>query len=336
MASQKDTLESNSFKQCTLGGKSIDVPDSDKSKRSRDSKSPVAKKPKQEPLRIGQLRDDVQAFIRKDAAERNLPGPLYQQKLSESLGTTASASAAASTMETTANPTASCTKEQAGSPPDEKREDDLLRAIIDESGTPVDNGEKDDIEVLPEPKASRDKREKKGSAEGQNYECEAESQVSPDSCAKASMSIPPRDSSTPCQEKDPASSVLESRDIASARQQKAVTPPSIQPSDGVPKAENELNDEKVYALIHEIHIKFDTMALAVGEPGGPSINRVRSLLAELPTAVCDMGDLPNIQKDISQKQRLGKHQMRELLRRIGFFCVFLENKYMAKIADKCS
>ena len=333
MASQKDTLESNSFKQCTLGGKSIDVPDSDKSKRSRDSKSPVAKKPKQEPLRIGQLREDVQAFIRKDAAERNLPGPLYQQKLSESLGTTASASAAASTMETPANPAANCTKEQAGSPPDEKREDDLLRAIIDESGTAVDNDEKADIEVLPEPKPYRHNGEKSGQ---QNYECETESQVSPDSSAKASKSIPPRESCTPCQEKDPASSVLESRDIASARQQKAVTPPSIQPSDGVPKAENELNDEKVYALIHEIHIKFDTMALAVGEPGGPSINRVRSLLAELPTAVCDMGDLPNIQKDISQKQRLGKHQMRELLRRIGFFCVFLENKYMAKIANKCS
>ena len=283
MASQEEPLESSSFKQCTLGDKNLHVPDSDKEKRSRDSKSPVTKKPKQEPLRIGQLRGDVQDFLRKEAAERNLPGPLYQQKLSESLGSNASASTATSTMNILTNPAESCTKERAGGSPDEPREDDLLRAIIDESGTAADNDADTDVKVLPEPKPSHN-FEEKGNPKGQNYECEAESQATPD---------------------------------------------------GVPEAEKKFNNEQVYTLIRDIHSKVDTMLCAVGEPGGPSITRVRSLLAELPEAVCDLGDLPNIQRDLSEKQRLGKHQMREILRRIGFFCVFLENKYMAKLAKEC-
>ena len=143
MASQDDAEETQTPTRPTLKTVLMDSPVQEKRKCERDGEVPDAKRPKPEPLRISELREDVQMFIRADAKERNLPGPMYQQKLSESFGRLAPKDAAGSTMENPTDMTPSHTPPMPSAPEDKSQDEDPLRAITAESKvvTDADAGE---------------------------------------------------------------------------------------------------------------------------------------------------------------------------------------------------
>ena len=328
MASQDDAEETQTPTRPTLKTVLMDSPVQEKRKCERDGEVPDAKRPKPEPLRISELREDVQMFIRADAKERNLPGPMYQQKLSESFGRLAPKDAAGSTMENPTDMTPSHTPPMPIAPEDKSQDEDPLRAITAESKvvTDADAGEEmtdagkenggQAAAAATQQRDDKDQTQYKLPANRDNACKDTASEVSCTHCPGAG-SVPSGD---------------ESCDTEATGEDETLAHASIQPPDGVPEAESQLSDKTTYAVLLEMHNKFEMMGRNVGERGGSSISRIRSAIAELPARLQDIGDMPNIKKDLAERHRLGKHQMREMIRRIEFFFVLAENQYKDKLA----
>ena len=419
MASQDDAEETKALiTQPALRAMCMDAPVQDNRRRESDGEPSGAKRPKPEPLRIAQLREDVQMFIRTDAKERNVPGPMYQMKLSESFRCLARENAAGSTVQPPTDLTSSQTPSMPTDPAEKSRDEELLRAIIAESEVVTDvDADKEMTDTGKEgaeleataPMAHRDD---KAETLSESFRCLAtenaagstmpnptdappsqtpsmpgdladksrdddllraiiaESEMVTDADADIEMADTGKESAeleatAPIEHRDdkvetadnlPANRDNACKDTASpgccTPSRGATSLPSgdescdtevtgedeafphsfSQPPDGVPEAETELDDEKVYALLLELHNKFELMGRGVGDRGGPSIRCVRCALQALPATVRDLGEMPNIKKDLAERHRLGKHQMRELLRRIEFFFVLVENLYKDKLA----
>ena len=328
MASQEEAEEPMATKQPTLKTMCMDPPVQDNRRRQRDGEPSGAKRPKPEPLRIAQLREDVQLFLRAEAKEKKVPGPMYQQKLSESFGRLAPKDAAGSTMENPTDMTPSHTPPMPSAPEDKSQDEDPLRAITAESKvvTDADAGEEmtdagkenggQAAAAATQQRDDKDQTQYKLPANRDNACKDTASEVSCTHCPGAG-SVPSGD---------------ESCDTEATGEDETLAHASIQPPDGVPEAESQLSDKTTYAVLLEMHNKFEMMGRNVGERGGSSISRIRSAIAELPARLQDIGDMPNIKKDLAERHRLGKHQMREMIRRIEFFFILAENQYKDKLA----
>ena len=326
MASQEDAEESQTPTPATLKTVLTDSPVHDKRKCERDGESRGAKRVRPEPIRISELRKDVQMFIRADAKDRNLPGPMYQQKLSESFCCSQPTDAASSKSENATD------MAPAGSPPmsdpldDKSRDDDPVVANTPQCKT-VTHADADkemaDASKVHEGQAAAPPI--KGHRDDVHTPCKLPAKRD-DVCEDTTSQVP----RAQCPGAGSVPSGDESCDTEATGESEAFPHP-FKPPDAVP-TQSELSDQQIYALLLELHNKFEIMGRNVGDRGGPSITRIRSALAELPAKVHDVGDMPNIMKDLAKKQRLGKHQMREMIRRIEFFFVLAENQYKDKLA----
>ena len=326
MASQEDAEETQTPTRPTLKTVFMDSPVEDNRKRERDGELSGAKRPKPEPLRITELRKDVQMFIRAEAKDRNLPGPTYQQKLSESFPRLAPNHAAGSTMENPTDMTPRHTPPMPSAPEDKAEDEGTLRAITAEAKVVTDADADEEMTdagkenagqaaaAATEQPDDKDQTQSKLPANRLNACKDTAADVSSSHCPGAG-SVPSGD---------------ESCDTEATAEDETLAHASIQPPDPVPEAENQLSDKTIYTVLLEMHNKFEMMGRDVGQR--QSINRIRSAIAELPARLQDMGDMPNIKKDLAERNRLGKHQMREMLRRIEFFFVLAENEYKDKLA----
>ena len=327
MASQEDAEEPMTPKQPTLKTMCMDSPVQDNRRREHDGERSGAKRPKPEPLRIAQLREDVQLFLRAEAKEKKVPGPMYQQKLSESFRCLAPKNAAGSTMQNATD----MTPDQTPSMPNalgDSREDVLHRLIIAAAEVVADADAENEVADTGKERAGL---EATAPMEHRDDKMETEDKV-PSNHDNACKDTASPKSRTQCRGTGSVPSGDDSCDTEATGEDEAFPRSSVQRPDGVAEAEIELSDQRVYALLLEMHNKFEIMGRSVGAAGGPSIGRVRSALAELPATVRDLGDMPNIKKDLAEKHRLGKHQMREVIRRIEFFFVLAENQYKDKLA----
>ena len=327
MASQEDAEETQTPTRPTLKTVFMDSPVADNRKREHDGEPSGAKRPKPEPLRITELRKDVQMFIRAEAKQRNLPGPTYQQKLSESFDRPAPKEAADSTMENPPDMTPS-QKPPMPNAPEDKSHEDPLRSITAESKavTDTDMGEQiTDAGKVGEGQAAAAATQQRDDKDQTQYTLPANRD---NACKEPASEM----SYTHCPGASSVPSGDESCDTEATGEDEALAHASMQLPDGVPEAETQLSDKTTYAVLLEMHNKFEMMGRNVGERGGSSINRIRSAIAELPSRLQEIGDMPNIKKDLADRHRLGKHQMREMIRRIEFFFVLAENQYKDKLA----